>query len=387
MNKFEFLKFIYGFIIEVNMDRIYLDTSNIALLTQIRENDLNRFQKFLDEWNYRKYILALSNAHFFEIMRHNSDEERKARFDLIETFIPVRLEQKLSESEIVLASLQKGAIIQKGATIRFFSEKISSPAQFVNYRAFDNPFMRDVYNLNYDAYMTSWNANSDDEKLGSFKKTRFSDVPDDALPAEELKDFFEQLKPIINESTKSFFDKYENLPKELADFGNNFVFEAFESFYERCSEIGTKEAFAEFIEIDSSDIKTQKSFVDKLLNGFNFKMTVETTMREYFPHFDERDIEYVKSKISLENCSGTWLKIQVRNQLLKAKQFDASNELDIYHLSHLPYVSFLFADKRIVEMTKQVFKFKDLPKTFRKIKLPFSIPNSIEELENVLFSK
>ncbi len=105
------------------MKRIYLDTSNLALLTRIRENDPIRFQNFLNEWNYRKYILALSNAHFFEIMRHNSQEERKARFDLIESFIPVRLEQRLSENEVILALLQKGAIIQKGASVRFFFRK------------------------------------------------------------------------------------------------------------------------------------------------------------------------------------------------------------------------------------------------------------------------
>ena len=115
------------------MKRVYLDTSNIALLTRIKENNPARFQNFLYEWKYRKYILSLSNAHFFEIMRHNSEEERTARFNLIESFIPIRLEQKLSENEIILALLLKGAIIQKGATIRFFSEKVSSSAQFVNY--------------------------------------------------------------------------------------------------------------------------------------------------------------------------------------------------------------------------------------------------------------
>lgn len=369
------------------MERIYLDTSNIALLTRTKENDSIRFQRFLDEWNYRRYVLALSNAHFFEIMRHNSEEERKARFDLIESFIPVRVEQELTGNEIILALLQKGAIIQKGASIRFFSEKISSPSEFINYRAFDNPFMRDIYNLSYDAHTTSWNANADNEKLGGFKLTRFSNVPDDAIPAGELKEFFEQLKPIINESTKSFLGKYDNLPEELTDFGNNFVFEAFESFYKRSSEVGSEEAFAEFIEIDSTERKTQKSFVDKLLNGFGFKVMVEATVRKHFEHFDERDIEYLKDKISLENCAGTWLKIQVKTQLLKAKQIDASNELDLYHLSHLPYVHLLFADKRIVEMTKQVFKFKDLPKLLKEAKLPISISNSMKELEKVLFVK
>lgn len=367
------------------MERIYLDTSNLALLTRIRENDSVRFQKFLNKWNYRKYILCLSNAHFSEIMRHNSDDERKARFDLIESFIPIRLEQKLSENEIILALLQKGAIIWKGASIRFFSEKISSPLQFVNYRAFDNPFMRDIYNLSHDAHTKSWDAHADDEKFGSFRSTRFSSVPDIAIPIEELKEFFDQLKPVIQESTESFVGKYENIPDDFADLGSNFVFDMFESFYKRSSEIGTKEAFAEFIEIDSNEKKTQKSFVKNLLNGFNFKVMVETTVKEYFEHFDERDIEYCKSKISLENCAGIWLKIQTESQLQKAKQFEASNELDLYHLSHLPHVRLLFADKRIVEMAKQVFKFKDLPKSLKKARLPISIPNSIEELEKALF--
>lgn len=369
------------------MERIYLDTSNLALLTRIRENDSVRFQKFLDEWNCRKYILCLSNAHFFEIMRHNSQEERKARFDLIESFVPVRVEQKLSENEIILALLQKGAIIQKGASIRFFSEKISSPVQFVNYRAFDNPFMRDIYNLSHDAHTKSWNANAEDEKLGSFRSTRFSSIPEDSIPIEELKEFFEQLKPVIQENTKSLLGNYENIPDEFARLGSNFVFDMFESIYKRASEVGTKEAFAEFIEVNSTERKTQKSFVKNLLNGFNFKMMVETTVREYFEHFDESDIEHCKSKISLENCAGTWLKIQTESQLQKAKQFEASNELDLYHLSHLPYVRLLFADKRIVEMTKQVFKFKDLPKPLRETKLPISVPNSIEGLEKALFQK
>ena len=246
--------------------------------------------------------------------------------------------------------------------------------------------MRDIYNLSFDAHTTSWNANADDEKLGGFKSMRFSNVPDDAISPEDLKEFFEQLKPIIEESTKSFLGNYENLPEELSDFGNNFVFNAFESFYKRSSEVGTKEAFAEFIEIDSTERKTQKSFVDKLLNGFGFKIMIESTIRQHFEHFDERDIEFLKNKISLENCAGTWLKTQVKAQLLKAKQIEASNELDLHHLSHLPYVHLLFADKRIVEMTKQVFKFRDLPKPLRETKLPISIPNSIDALEEILFS-
>lgn len=367
------------------MNRIYLDTSNIALLTKIKENDSQRFQRFLNKWRSKNFILAISNAHLFEIMRHSSTEERVARFNLLENLLPIRYEPLVVEKEIILALLQKGAIINKFLSISFFTEKILTPTDLIGFRGLDNPLMRDIYNLNYDAYQTTWNMEIDESKLGDFRTTRFSSIPENAISQEELRDFIDKLKPILQENTKSIFEKYENIPDEAAEIGNNLVIEALESFFNRSSQVGLKEAFAEFIEIDSTDNKTQRTFVDKHLNGFNFKINVESTVQEQLGITDAEDIEFLKNSILPENCPGFWLKTQIRNRLLKANLIGASNELDIHHLSHLPYVNMLFTDKRIVEMTKQVFNSNDLLKLLRNTNMPISIPNTIEALESALF--
>ena len=66
------------------MKLVYLDTSNIALLTKLKKDSPKRLKKFLDLWFENKLSLALSDVHLFEIMRYDSKAERQSRFDLIE---------------------------------------------------------------------------------------------------------------------------------------------------------------------------------------------------------------------------------------------------------------------------------------------------------------
>ncbi len=369
------------------MNRIYLDTSNIALLTCIKENDSTRFQKFLDEWNYRKYVLALSNAHFFEIMRCKFVKERTARFDLLERFFPVRIEHNLQENEIILALLQKGLIIDPSLSIRFFSTKIISSAQFTKYKSLDNPLLRDVCNIKYEAFKTIWKLTPKDENLKDSKSTRFSELPETKMPLEHLEYSLVQGKQFLEDEIKTEASKYKNIPREVIEFEVKNARDIFEMFFTKISKVGMKQAFAECFEIDLNNRKIQKSFIDHLLVDFKFKSAIKAVLQNLFHDIYEREIRDITSKISLKNCPGTWLENQVRIHLLKANLIETSNELDIHHISHLPYVHLLFTDKRIVEMTTQVLRGKDLPKLLRGITHPISISNTIEALEKALLFK
>ena len=59
----------------------------------------------------------------------------------------------------------------------------------------------------------------------------------------------------------------------------------------------------------------------------------------------------------------------------------ASNYYDLEHLSYLPYVDKLFADKRVANCTAQVLDSRQVPSSVKSVAAPISIPNSVDALE------
>lgn len=59
----------------------------------------------------------------------------------------------------------------------------------------------------------------------------------------------------------------------------------------------------------------------------------------------------------------------------------ASNYYDLAHLSYLPYVDKLFADKRVANYTAQVLNSRQAPSSIKSLRAAISIPNSVDELE------
>ena len=116
-----------------------------------------------------------------------------------------------------------------------------------------------------------------------------------------------------------------------------------------------------------------------------FKDSVSYFLSQMLYNNDEH-IAFLADKISIEDCPGKWLEQQVEHQLEISGDFETSNQLDIKHISYLPYVDILITDKRIVDKTIQVFRNKDLLDSLRTVTLPKKVSNSIESLENALFS-
>lgn len=365
------------------MKSIYLDTSNIALLTKVQAETPEKFDTFRQSWIKNNLVLALSKAHFFEIARHGSQEEIQLRFKLIEDLLPIRSEMNLLNKEILLAFINKGIFMlkeeDKEVRPNIFGDFVYTPDQFYKFRAYTLDFMRDIFNLTYEAHTASWKAHSSDPQLKEKKVRRLKDLSNQEMNINDVFNLQEVLRQVQLDLKNNL-----NFPDDFLQQGFDFVKQNLENFHSRVEQVGYMDAYAEFLDIDSSDNKTLKKPIDTLICEFGFKQNVENTLSEIL---DDSDlINSLVTKIQIQDCPGTWLSKQVEIQIKKSGDFSASNELDLEHISHLPYVDKLFADKRITTMTKQVLVSKDKPQELENINVPIAIPNTIEALEKTLFN-
>ena len=365
------------------MKLIYLDTSNVALLTKIQTKSPTRLQNFLSLWRDSDFTLALSDAHFFEIMRYNSEAERNSRFDLIEKLLPIRIEKKLIDNEILLAFINKGIFTfsSEGVELRPqpFSQIIETPQQLSEQmRDLNLELFHNLYNMGYEAHKYSWEARAINPQGKKQKIRRLEELSAIELTDEKLKEFQQEWKKAKKDLLNNPY-----LPQEFLQFGTDFVENMFEEFILSANKSGSLKAFSDFIEIDSTDKRNLRKPIDFLIEQSNFQLKIKIVLNEL--GLEDELIESLANKISIEDCSGVWLGKQVETQIRKSGDSKPSNQLDVEHISHLPYVDIFFADKRIVQMVKQVLKLQDLPETIKHLKLPISISNSMEDLEANLF--
>ena len=91
------------------MKLTYLDTSNLILLSQEKQNNPIRFKDFLNKWRENKNILALSQIHLIELLQAKFQTTRIAHFELLKHFLPFKYEsENFFEREIMLVLSNSG---------------------------------------------------------------------------------------------------------------------------------------------------------------------------------------------------------------------------------------------------------------------------------------
>ncbi len=348
------------------MKLVYLDTSNLSLLSETRQKFPERFQSFLKTWRKQNYILALSEANIFEIARKGFN---KSRYDLLTEMRPIRFEGRTFPKEIISAFKRKGIhnfLIRNYEFCKpMFSEVIYSTDRLYN---LCNP-AEDVYpilaNQSYELSDISWQSKKNHPLDKNHKKIRLGDLPESSI---ELKNY---LKRVLH-----FLER---------DGVNHAAIKQLKFLYSRIDEVGLKQACAELTEIDINNNRNLNKSLDFLFDRLLFKNSVNSLLSQML-YESEKAIDFLTSKISIEDCRGEWLKRQVEYQLHKSGDFETNNEMDIKHISHLPYVGILITDKRIVDKTTQVFRSKELLESLKTVALPKKFSNSIESLENALFN-
>lgn len=157
------------------------------------------------------------------------------------------------------------------------------------------------------------------------------------------------------------------------------------SLRSRLDKVSPQDAIAELANLDTN----QRSYLNKPFDDLANRLLFENSLKFNLSRMlfnDEKDINSIVNKILISDLSGKWLRRKVEYILHKNKDFKPNNELDIKHISHLPYVDILITDKRIVEATTQVLRSNELPDSLKNVSLPKKVSGSIDSLEKALFN-
>jgi hypothetical protein len=158
-------------------------------------------------------------------------------------------------------------------------------------------------------------------------------------------------------------------------------------FVKRADEVGNSKALATFLGADSRDRSDLRKPIDYLVHQHTFRFSVRNFLLQVGGEIDEMTLDMISRKVKLEDCPGAWLKYAVQIQMRKATPVDhPSNYYDLEHLSYLPYVNTLFADKRVATFARQILGSDELPTALHTVRPPISIPNSIDSLESSIRS-
>src|SRR2546423_12996027 len=87
------------------MALVYLDTSNIDLLSKLRQRNRDRFVSFLAKWRELNCTLAISGVHIFELRRYGDSSGREARYQLLEDLCPIRCQSSSIDNLEILCAL------------------------------------------------------------------------------------------------------------------------------------------------------------------------------------------------------------------------------------------------------------------------------------------
>lgn len=372
------------------MALIYPDTSNIDLLSKIRQQDRARFAVFLEKWKELDCTLAISGAHIFELRRYADSSAREARYQLLEELCPIRCQSSsIDRLEIVRAlSNHRDELGLKDSIdqiIEAFPMLFNTPAEVSEMRQLEDGGLSLIFEAFYDASKIGAAASSREQGT-KYERRRVSQLGD-AKPTSEQRATF------LEEWDKQQFPSsaLENFHKLVPPEALEGLFNAFRDlglkFLDRAEEVGSTNAFAEALGLDLNERSVSHSYTDQAAQQFAFRFSVREAAQSIGIQ-DEALLNLASKLVKLEDCPGVWLRNAVELQIKKAIAKDApSNLFDLNHLSHLPYVDVLFTDKRIAEFTRQVLASSSLPALLRDVKEPVAVPNSIEALESVIASK
>jgi DNA-binding Lrp family transcriptional regulator len=372
------------------MALIYLDTSNIDLLSKIRQQDRERFVAFQKKWKELNCTLAISGWHIFELRRYADSSAREGRYQLLEELCPIRCQSSLIDTIEIVRALRKHSdeLGLKDSTeeiVEAFSVHFNTAAEVAEMRQLEDGGLSLLFEAFYDASKIGAAASSREQGT-KYERHRVSQLGDAKPASEQRATFVEE------------WDKQQLPSSELENFYKLFhptaleeLFNAFRDlglrFLDRAEEVGSGNAFAEALGLDLSERSVSRSYTDQVAQQFAFRFSVREAAQSLGLQ-DEALLNRASKLVKLEDCPGVWLRNAVELQIKKAVAKDSpSNLLDLNHLSHLPHVDLLFTDKRIAEFTRQVLVSSSLPASLQDVKQPLAVPNSIEALESAIASK
>lgn len=363
------------------MKLVYLDNSHKALLAKLRTDSPLRFDEFLKEWRANSCILALSEAHIYEITRHRSPEEQESRFEVLKQILPIRAEIQVFPKELILALRRKNVdfvVRDIDLSKSVFSDIICQAEMLSSLLDVTRGQYSSHVELSHNITRMMWQPqNLIPLAPKGTKKIRLIDLPD-SFPQEYRDHYLGILRKAEIELSDS------GITTPIYDHALRDTLTLMKGFISNVEANGVRGVVADLMNLDLNNSKHLRMPIETLDESINFLGSVKFHLPKLV-YGDDNLVDRLCEMLTVDDCPGRWLKSKVENQLRRNNDLDPSNELDTKHLSHLPYVDVMFCDKRILGATKQVFENCSLPKTLAGINLPIAVKNDIDSLENALF--
>jgi hypothetical protein len=380
---------------------IYFDNSQLHLLSELRRNDASRFTAFLEVWSRKNCALALSQAHLSEINRYDDQLRRTARYDLLESLLPIHSDIPVGDNvpatfllltnrEILSALIKLDLVSLQNSALKKcaegFPERLASQDHINLLKQLPEvDVYRNVLDAFYQANRIGAAANSRPAQT-KYEVHRLSEIPPTGIKPDDVADVLSQLEE-VRDSIANLDGLRDLITPGQIDGVIGGMRSTIESFVKRTEEVGSSKALAEYLGVDSTNKRNLRKPIDLLIQQHTFEFNVRHFLTDVCGVEDAEKLNQVAAKVRLEDCPGTWLKYAVQLQMRKASPIDdPSNYYDLEHLSYLPYVDVLFADKRMTTFARQVLNSDQLPPSLTGVCPPVSVPNSIEKLELAISS-
>jgi hypothetical protein len=223
-------------------------------------------------------------------------------------------------------------------------------------------------------------------RIGGTRRLR--DIPE--LPVAELTD--EMLSKMLDSMPTSFAELFKDNPQmlqfmELLPPEQRAAIEAgsrqqMREMMTKMRSEGPRKVIADSVGADLTNKAVLRQTGDEALVRSRLKQDALAIASHYL---SPEKAEELSRTVALEHCPARWLKFQVEREIEKAEPKSLpSNEYDLMHVSHLPYVDLLFTDKRIRAYVEQVHRRHAEWPLWSRMGRPVHVSQSIDSLIDAL---
>lgn len=323
---------------------IYLDTSQINALADIRLRAPAVFRRFASAWHDAGLVMALSNVHVVEILQSRHADARTARIDLVKDLAPVQTDLGMEAPFATLLGREVTAW-----AVRHVGDDGSGLAALnigLPRRLEDVSPLGAVLTID-DAVITALSAAVASSAKAASRPAGKPHV------RRRLHDLSDNGRMPTAEDVLTRFD--EGFPLLTADIADGVAAERarLKQLLGESSMLSPREAFSRHV--GASTNSDGRKFTDELIAVHAARTVLRDALARFLTSTPDVAWEDLLGRLELRDLPGTWLRHRTELRVRQAEPADApSNHHDLDHVAYAPYVAVFFADKRMHEYLRQV---------------------------------
>jgi hypothetical protein len=367
------------------MPLVYLDTSHLSWLAQLRLKEPDRFEQFLSRWRAVSAELALSRVHLQELRRHRDDTTRETRYQLLSDLQPLRIENAPSDDvpawyvsfhkrDALRALAARGIVALDTEFIDppslGFPWSVAGPGVAEILRTFEAKWFGVASERYYTA--TTYAARAEASRAG----TRYQ--PSSPLNISIREAATAQFRAARLRFTAALQMEGWRRTYSVAEASLSTTFLLAIVPISIPAGLTVRVAFRWMTQLDNSKRDRAMSSDEAVA-----RMTVRRWGRLVLRDLGSTNAQ-AREKARVLQVEDSWAAhtaFRVRNKLHRAKSPTPNDHFDLEHLEYLPYVDLLFADKRIREFGRQALMTGDASPEIRIFAARLCSAGSVAKLE------